>query len=214
MTTGEKIRQLRIAAGMTQEDLGKAAKTTKQNIYKYETGIITNIPAVKIGLIAKALNTTPAYLMGWEQFTSVSEKPLLLCDYSKHHIMYRVPVLGTISAGLPVYAEENIEGYIYTDLGSDEDYFALRVKGDSMNKAYIKDGSILIIRKQSIVSNGDIAVVMVDGEDAVVKKFYLESDIVTLIPKSTNIEYLPQSYDLRETKVEILGKVVRIQIDL
>ena len=63
---------------------------------------------------------------------------------------------------------ENIEGYIYTDLGDKEDYFALRVKDDSMNKAYIKEGSILIARKQSIVSNGDIAVVIVGGDDAVI----------------------------------------------
>lgn len=81
MNTGEKIRQLRIDAGMTQEDLGKAAQTTKQNIYKYEAGIITNIPAVKIGLIAKALNTTPAYLMGWDE--EKTEKAKASIDLSK-----------------------------------------------------------------------------------------------------------------------------------
>ena len=76
MNTGEKIKYLRIKAGMTQEDLGKIAQTTKQNIYKYENGIITNIPTVKIGLIAKALNTTPAYLMGWEDINIDERKSL------------------------------------------------------------------------------------------------------------------------------------------
>lgn len=76
MNTGEKIKYLRINAGMTQEELGKIAQTTKQNIYKYENGIITNIPAVKIGLIAKALNTTPAYLMGWEDINTEERKSL------------------------------------------------------------------------------------------------------------------------------------------
>ncbi|MDO4582383.1 MAG: helix-turn-helix transcriptional regulator [Bacillota bacterium] len=66
MDVGKKIKNLRQACDMTQEELGARANTTKQTIHKYETGIITNIPANKIKHIAEALNTTPAYLMGWE----------------------------------------------------------------------------------------------------------------------------------------------------
>lgn len=66
MTIGEKIKQLRISLHFTQEELAACANTTKQTIHKYETGIISNIPASKIKSIADKLNTTPAYLMGWE----------------------------------------------------------------------------------------------------------------------------------------------------
>lgn len=66
MTIGKKIKDLRLKYDMTQEELALAAKTTKQTIHKYETGIIENIPATKIKAIADKLKTTPAYLMGWQ----------------------------------------------------------------------------------------------------------------------------------------------------
>jgi transcriptional regulator with XRE-family HTH domain len=67
MTLGEKIRYLRIKNHLSQEALATALKTTKQAIYKYENGIVTNIPLDKIELISNILNTTPSYLMGWEE---------------------------------------------------------------------------------------------------------------------------------------------------
>ena len=67
MTVGEKIRLARQRKGVSQEAVAKALKTTKQNIYKYETGIITNIPTDKIEALASYLGVTPAYLMGWEE---------------------------------------------------------------------------------------------------------------------------------------------------
>lgn len=66
MTIGKKIRSLRHMRGMTQEDLAKASNTSKQNIYKYESGIITNIPTERVQLLAVALGVDPNYLMGWE----------------------------------------------------------------------------------------------------------------------------------------------------
>lgn len=67
MTTGDRIKKLRNEMGITQDELAACAKTTKQTIHKYEVGIIQNIPASKIKLLADRLNTTPAYLMGWEE---------------------------------------------------------------------------------------------------------------------------------------------------
>ena len=70
MTKGERIKLLREKANMTQEELAKLLKTTKQTIYKYEQSIVTNIPSDRVERIAEVLNTTPAYIMGWE-----SDKP-------------------------------------------------------------------------------------------------------------------------------------------
>ncbi len=80
MTIGERIKYIRYQMGLTQEDLASAAKTTKQTIHKYETGIITNIPAAKIKAIAEKLHTTPAYLMGWDDPLVVRESPSFSMD--------------------------------------------------------------------------------------------------------------------------------------
>lgn len=125
---------------------------------------------------------------------------------------HRIPVLGRISAGLPLYAEEQVEGYTYTELNGGAEYFALRVSGDSMNAARIQEGDILIVRRMDIVNNGDIAVVLVGDEDATVKRFYQTGNIVTLMPQSTNPEHQPQVYDTSKTRIRVQGKVVKIEI--
>ena len=116
------------------------------------------------------------------------------------------------AAGLPLFAEEQIEGYTYTDRNGGAEYFALRVEGDSMNAARIHDGDLLIIRRQDMVENGEIAVVLTDGERATVKRFYQQGQTVTLLPQSTDASYGPQVYDLTRTSVRVLGKVVENKI--
>ena len=123
-----------------------------------------------------------------------------------------IPILGNIAAGIPIFAEENIEGYTLTDLNHGGDYFALRVRGDSMNAAQIVDGGLVIVRKQEEVEPGEIAVVLVDDENATVKRFYRTGTTVTLIPQSTNPEHKPQIYDLAQTNIRILGKVIKAEV--
>lgn len=125
--------------------------------------------------------------------------------------LQRIPILGRIAAGVPIYAEENIEGYTYTDLNGGAEYFGLRVRGDSMNAARIYDGDIVIIRRQDIVENGEIAAVLIDDQDATLKRFSRHGNIVTLMPQSTNPVNQPFVYDLKETTVKILGLVVKVE---
>lgn len=125
---------------------------------------------------------------------------------------HKIPILGRISAGLPIYAEQNIEGYTYTDLNHGAEYFALRVQGDSMNAARICEGDLLIVRRQSVVEEGEIAVVMVDDSEATVKVWHMQHGMVMLEPKSTNPIHKMQFYNPKETHVEILGKVVKVEI--
>ena len=129
-------------------------------------------------------------------------------DYSKYS---RIPILGRIPAGLPLLAEENIEGYTLTDLNGGAEYFALRVTGDSMNAVGIMEGHLLHVRKQPEVENGEIAVVMVGDEDATVKRFYAAGHTVTLMPQSTNPIHQPQIYDTKNVHIEVLGKVVKVE---
>lgn len=127
---------------------------------------------------------------------------------------HRIPILGRISAGLPLYAEQNIEGYTYTELNHGGEYFALRVNGDSMNALDIKEGYLVIVRKQDYVDNGAVAVVMVGGDEATMKRFYQNGDTVTLMPQSTNPAHLPQIYNLKNTSVKIIGRVVEVKFSL
>lgn len=127
---------------------------------------------------------------------------------------YMCPVYGQISAGQPNWAEENIEGRIpidtnLMDIVNPEEHFFLRVNGESMNKI-VKNGSFALIHKQDTVENGEIAVVLVNGFDATLKKFTKKGDIVVLEPDSDVTEdpdIKTQIYD-KTTPIKILGKYV------
>lgn len=204
MNIGEKIKYIRCQLGFTQEELAIYANTTKQTIHKYETGIISNIPASKIKAIADKLQTTPAYLMGWDDCPSNNIEP-----YPDNIIplpkMNKIPLLGTIACGEPILAEENIECDIDIPENINAD-FALRCKGDSMTDARILDGDIVYIRQQPTVNNGEIAAVLI-GNEATLKKVYLTGDTLTLL--ACNSFYEPFVYTGTELEeIKILGKAV------
>ncbi|MCC8042219.1 MAG: transcriptional repressor LexA [Oscillospiraceae bacterium] len=103
----------------------------------------------------------------------------------------RLPVVGTIAAGQPIYAYEDILDYVYftPPAGvSSEQLFGLKIRGDSMINVGIFDGDVVIIEKTPYVANGEIAAVMVDGEEATVKRFYKENGHYRLQPENDNME--------------------------
>lgn len=210
MTTGERLRVLRKQLGISADDVAKALNVSRATIFRYEKGDIEKVPGSKLEPLAKVLHTTPAYLMGWEE--DQSAQPSLPPDAIPYAPTQRIPILGRISAGLPLYAEEQIEGYTYTDLNHGGEYFALRVHGDSMDAIRIYDGDLLIIRKQDVVEDGEIAVVMVNDDEATVKCWHRRENIVMLEPKSTNPTHQMQIYDAKETPIRVIGKVVQNQI--
>ena len=116
-----------------------------------------------------------------------------------------IPLLGTVTAGIPITAIQEVEEYIPVNnlSGSAEDYFALHVRGTSMIGAGIMDGDIAIVRRTLGADNGDIVVAMIDDE-ATVKRFYRESDHVRLQPENPAFE------PILTTEVVILGKVVML----
>lgn len=186
MTKGERIRLRREQLGMTQTQLAEAIGSTKQNIYKYENNIISNIPSDKMEAIAAALHTTPAYLMGWEtrDADSASEIPLGFQPLPRTH---KVPIVGHIACGQPITAEENIEDYADVPEGKRVD-FCLLCEGDSMIDAGIDDGDVVYIRKQPDIENGEIAAVRI-GDEATLKRVYKAEGQVTLMP--ANAAYPP-----------------------
>lgn len=205
MTIGEKIKKLRIEFDLTQEELALAADTTKQTIHKYETGIISNIPASKIKAIADKLNTTPAYLMGWDE------------DYARYGIMpiktKKLPMLGNVACGEPIFSQEERGEYIDVD-GSINADFCLRAKGDSMIGARINDGDIVFIRKQDMVENGEIAAVLIE-DDATLKRVQYDRDAGILLLSAENPQYETMIFTGEQlNRIKILGKAVAFQSDV
>lgn len=92
MSIGQRIKTARELRNMTQEEVAKMCKTTKQTIFKYENGIVTNIPSDKIEMLSAALNVTPSYLMGWaEKEQSPSELPLTEGEKALLELFRKVP---------------------------------------------------------------------------------------------------------------------------
>lgn len=203
----ERIRALRKEKGLSLEQLAEMIGTSRQTVYRYETGAITNVPHEKIEALARALGTTPSRLMGWDNEDRLSSLNYIegtkLSDITKR----RLPVLGNVACGEPIFATEETGYYVSvsSDISAD---FCLTARGDSMINARIFDGDILFVKQQDSVDDGEIAVVLIEDE-ATVKRVYFnrEDGILTLMPE--NPTYKPMRYMGRELdRIRILGKVV------
>jgi repressor LexA len=123
--------------------------------------------------------------------------------------MLSVPVIGRVTAGEPILAIENIEGYVNFDrnLVSSEDVFLLRVQGDSMIEAHIQDGDFALVKPQKDAENGEIVVALIDDE-ATIKRIFKKRDLIYLEPANPNME--PIVVRKGEKRVTVVGKVIGI----
>lgn len=199
MTVGEKIRELRLARGWSQEYTGKLLGTTKQTIYKYETGAVTNIPLDRLEQIATIFDVSPSYLTGWND--SESQIPP---GFDPIPTSRRVPMIGNIACGTPITAEQNVEGYVSVPDRWDAT-FTLTCHGDSMAPR-IQDGDLVAIRKQETVENGQIAAVRI-GDEATLKHVYLYPGRLILQPENPAYDPIVLIGDeIRTARIE--GKAV------
>ena len=175
----EKIRLRRKQLGLTLEEVGNAVGVGKSTVRKWENGDIKNMRRDKIQKLAKVLQTTPAYLMGWDD-------QMLPSNVTPLPQMQKVPLLGRIACGDPILAEQNLEDYVDLPRHIRADY-ALTCKGDSMIAAGIRDGDIVYIRQQEQVENGQIAAVLVDEDEATLKRFYFDGGIIQLVAENPRI---------------------------
>lgn len=193
MTIGEKIKQLRIEAKMPQTELAKRIQTTKQNLYKYENGIITNIPTDKIAEIAEIFHVSPAYIMGWDDTRLRS--PEITSDVTVF------PVIGTVAAGYNELAVEDWSGETvsvpteYLKGHSKDEFFVLSVHGDSMYPLYMDGDKVLILKQSTLNRSGEIGAILYNGDNATLKKVeYVEGeDWMKLVP--VNPEYPPKTIE-------------------
>ena len=204
MTIGNRIKNLRVQRNLSQSELAEMIGTIKQTIYKYETGIITNIPTDKITQLAKIFKVSPAYLMGWD---TEEENIFDKYDNLSPIKLKKFPLLGEIACGEPIWADEEKESYVMANMDIKAD-FCLTAKGDSMINARINDGDIVFIKKMPMVNNGEIAAVIIDNE-ATLKRVYYYPNKGKLVLNPENPAYEPLVYLKDELNtIRILGKAV------
>lgn len=201
MNIGQRIKELRIEKGYTQEELAKLLNlNSKSSITNYEKNLNSPSDEVKLKMI-KLFGCSMDYLVG-----NSNER------YNRNSVLM-IPVLGKIRAGLPIFADENIEEYqpVFTsvyNISNMNDYFYLKVVGNSMNKI-VQDGAYVLVERQDCAENGDIVVAIVNGDnEATLKEFKQVDNFVILNPQSTDDSYKPITIDLTKTNLKIIGKVI------
>lgn len=203
----ERIKSRRLELGLTLAELAEKIGVRDATIQRYESGEIKNIKRSTVVKLAEALKTTPAYLMGWDTPSSDTVDVTKLKNYVPYNPV-KVPFLGEIACGEPIYANQEYDSYVITDEGIHAD-FCIRAKGDSMINAGIDDGDIVFIRRQSYIDNGSIAAVAID-DTVTLKRFYQSDTTVTLVAE--NPAYAPIIHDFTDGKsIYILGKAVAVQ---
>ncbi len=204
MTRGDKIKTAREKCGITQTMLADKIGVSKQTMYKYESNIVTNIPTDKIEAIADVCHCTPEYLMGWSEESLIKEE---LSTYGLRPVtLHKIPHLGKIACGTPIYADEEHDSYVDSDVNAT---FCLTAKGDSMVNAKIYDGDIVFIKEMPTVDNGDIAAVVIDDE-ATLKRVYIDKGTLMLVAE--NPKYAPLMFTAEDAKnVKILGKAIMVE---
>ena len=212
-----RLKEYRNMYNLTLADMERKTGIPAQTINRYELG--QRVPKIDIAVsIAESLNINPLWIQGYD--VSISNNPNNIPDasagsqnlidpFSFANIQpikkHRIPLLGEIACGEPIFADEDFEGFIESDIEAD---FALRCSGDSMTGARIMDGDIVLIKKQDMVENGEIAAVIIENE-ATLKRVMYFKEKNTLILKPENPRYEDLIYTNDElNQIRILGKAV------
>lgn len=205
-TFGQRLRLLMRERKYTYEQLGELLDLPPQTLNRY---VLTQREP-KVGAaaaMALKLGVDPLWLQGYDVPQIREEIPGLIPVKRE----YTIPILGVIRAGEPILAAQAIEGYASADVVNPEEYFYLRVTGDSMINAGIRDGDLVLLRRQDTAENGQIVACLVDGEDATLKRFRAQKGMVILQPENPDYEprIVPFS-DFDTGAARIVGVAVKL----
>lgn len=200
-TIGARLRKIMEEQGLGYEQLGDRLQMNPQTLNRYVLG--QREP--KIGTaaaMAHALGVDPLWLQGFD----VPRVPIRPVSDER-----MVPILGTIRAGVPLLAQQDLEGYAAADVSDPEEHFYLRVAGNSMINAGIREGDLVLIRRQETAENGQIVACLVDGEDATLKRFRSQKGVVILQPENPDYEpkIIPWA-DFASGSARIIGVAVKL----
>lgn len=201
----DRLRDLRLSSGLTLQQVADYVGLQKAAIYKYEHGLTVNPKRSLIEKLATLFQVSPSYLLGINDEEEKSDSAIK---------GVRIPVLGNVAAGIPITAVTDVEDYeeIPEKMANSGTYFALKIKGQSMEPR-IKDGDVVIVKQQEDVDSGDVAIVLVNGDEATVKEIKKLDTGIMLIGWNTAV-YSPRFYsakDIKSLPVRIIGKVVELR---
>ena len=194
----ELVKKMTAEQNMSMSELARRVGIAKSAISRYFNGT-RELPLNRIGDFASALHTTPNFLLGVKEDTNSQG--------------VKIPVLGTVAAGIPISAVEDILDYeeIPRSWQNQGEFFALKIKGDSMEPR-MESGDVVIVKQQSDAHSGGTVIVLVNGDDATCKRLEKTENGIMLV--STNPKYPPMFYSLEDIQtkpVVILGKVVELR---
>lgn len=201
---GAKLKSCRKDMSLSQKELGQKIGVAESTISLYESN--KRFPdAETLQKISSLFNVSLDYLLG----NAPCKKP---ASPTGHGV--RIPVLGRVVAGIPIEAVQEILDYeeITPELAASGDFFALKIRGHSMEPRMM-EGDVVIVRRQDDVESGDVAIVLVNGNEATVKRVKKQEDGITLIANNISV-YEPHYYsnkEIEELPVRILGKVVELR---
>lgn len=197
--------------GLKPAELSKISGISKSSISEYLKGKFK--PRQDgVYILSKSLNVSEPWLMGYDVSMGRISEEIESNIFPTPDTVVAIPVVGRISAGMPLLAVENIIRYDYapsSQIKRGYTYFYLTVQGDSMNKKF-HEGDIILVQKQDDLENDEIGVVMIDGE-ATVKKYKNENGLIKLEPMSNNPKNKIQEYNPKEVEIKIIGKVISYQ---
>lgn len=201
-----RIKFLREEKGVYQKDLASLLGVTTPLINYYENEKRA-ISAKTASILADYFKVSIDYLLGKSDIRKQESNVFPLADEA-----VPIPVVGKISAGLPILATENIERYEFAPssmIKQGYTYFYLVVNGDSMNRKF-NDGDIVLVQQQNDLENDEIGVFLIDDE-ATVKKYKTQNGLIILEPMSSNPIHTVQIYNPKEKSIKIIGKVISYQ---
>lgn len=209
--TSIRLQELRKARGYSQQDVASLIGVGRTTYLKYENG--DNRPTRKLNELARLFNVSTDYLLGLTDTPTESLTQPLSQSLSKERGV-RIPVLGRVVAGIPIEAIEEVIDWeeIPQKMAATGKFFALRVCGHSMEPT-ILEGDVVIVRQQEDVDSGDIAIVLVNGDEATVKRVKKQKDGITLIATNTSV-YEPHFYsnqEVHDLPVRVVGKVEELR---
>lgn len=191
----------------------KELNNTQKKIYEFlaersQNGVPPTVREICAAVGLRSTSSVQNNLDALEAAGYIERDPMLKRSIrvrGQENSVTQVPLIGTVTAGMPILAVEAIEGYVPfpADMASEKPLFALKVKGDSMIKCGILSGDIIIAEKTPVAANGEIVVALIDDE-ATVKRFYKEDGHFRLQPE--NDDYAPIISD----EVIVLGKVISL----
>lgn len=201
---GQRLRALMEERQLNYEALGRQLDMKPQTLNRYVLGQREPKASVATDMAMK-LGVDPLWLQGYDVPQKGREG--VICPPGETLI----PVLGVIKAGIPAIAQQRIEGYASADVSKPDEYFYLRVSGDSMKNAGVRDGDLVLIHQQPQAENGQIVACIVEEEDATLKRFRRQGDWVILQPENPDYEprIVPLS-DFEAGTARILGIAVRL----